>query len=92
MKQDSSGRANVARVRATYEWMHLLVDFAAALLFVTGSVLFFYPSRMDAATWCFLIGSVFFAFKPTIRLISKLHQARIVKRIERGVERTVEEL
>jgi YrhK-like protein len=80
---------HAAQVRDRYAWMHLLVDFAAAFLFVAGSILFFYPSHEIAATWCFLVGSIFFGFKPTIRLVSRLHQARILGRLEGEVEHAV---
>lgn len=83
---------HAAQVRDRYAWMHLLVDFGAAFLFVVGSILFFYPSQELAGTWCFLVGSIFFAFKPTIRLVSRLHQARILGRLEAEVEHVAAEL
>lgn len=92
MSQTFQSSAKVAEVHARYQWMHLLVDFAAAFLFVLGSALFFYPSQEVAATWCFLVGSIFFAFKPTIRLAARLHEARIVARFESDIERAAERL
>ncbi len=66
-----------ARIFATYEIFHTLVDFAAAILFIIGSVLFFSEATTYVATWMFLIGSVCFALKPSIRLARELHYLRI---------------
>lgn len=60
------------RVYAAYELAHTLVDFGAAVCFVVGSVLFFYERYQSAATWLFLVGSILFAAKPTIRLVREL--------------------
>lgn len=64
------------RLHAAYELLYTLVDFAAALLFIIGSAMFFSEAWMEAGTWMFLIGSVFFAAKPTIRLVRELHYLR----------------
>ncbi|MEJ2227795.1 MAG: YrhK family protein [Alphaproteobacteria bacterium] len=61
-----------AEIWALYEIAHTLVDFTAASMFVIGSVLFFYPSTTYAGTWLFLIGSIFFGLKPTIRLVREI--------------------
>lgn len=63
---------NHKRIYALYEVWYTTVDFAAALSFVVGSVLFFWESTQTAATWLFLIGSFCFALKPTIRLLREL--------------------
>ena len=65
------------RVYALYELLFTLVDFAAAALFVIGSVLFFDESTARAATGCFLIGSVCFALKPSVRVMRELHLLRL---------------
>lgn len=64
---------------AAYEIAHTVVDFAAAALFVIGSVLFFFDATQTLATWAFLIGSVCFALKPTIRLRRELKLAALGK-------------
>lgn len=61
-----------ADVWAAYEVAHTLIDFTAAGLFVIGSALFFFPSTTYAATWLFLIGSIFFGLKPTVRLLREI--------------------
>lgn len=57
-----------ARVYALFEIAHTCVDFGAAMCFLVGSVMFFWESWMFTATWFFVIGSVLFAAKPTLRL------------------------
>ncbi|WP_099864717.1 YrhK family protein [Pararhizobium haloflavum] len=60
------------RIYALYELWYTAVDFMAAFTFLIGSVLFFSESTQTAATWCFVIGSICFALKPTIRLAREL--------------------
>ncbi|WP_407494458.1 YrhK family protein [Pseudooceanicola sp. MF1-13] len=60
------------RVYALFELVYTLVDFGAALCFIVGSILFFYESLMTPATWLFVIGSVLFAVKPTLRLVREI--------------------
>ena len=62
-------RAALERLRQIYFWAHLVADFAAGILFVIGSALFFKESTTYMATWMFLVGSVFFAIQPSIRLV-----------------------
>ena len=65
---------------ALYEIAYTCVDFAAALLYITGSVLMFHDAYRGLAPWFFLAGSFFFAMKPTIRLIREI---RLVRRGEK---------
>jgi len=60
------------RVYALYELIYTLVDFAAAISFLVGSILFFYARFETAAIWLFVIGSTFFCFKPSIRLLREI--------------------
>lgn len=53
------------------------MDFAAALLFIVGSVLFFYEATQRVGTWMFLVGSVCFALKPTLRLVREIKLYRL---------------
>jgi hypothetical protein len=66
-----------ARLWAAYEILYTIVDFSAALMFVIGSILFFWSSTTYAATWLFLIGSILFGMKPTIRLVRELRLAAL---------------
>ncbi|MCQ8783191.1 YrhK family protein [Mangrovibrevibacter kandeliae] len=61
------------RLYALYEVAYTVVDFAAALTFLVGSIFFFYDELMTAGTWLFVIGSVLFGLKPTLRVARELH-------------------
>lgn len=65
------------RVHAMFELAMTIVDFMAALLFVIGSVLFFWESTAFVGTWLFLLGSVCFALSPTLKLIRELRLLRM---------------
>ncbi|MEM6676977.1 MAG: YrhK family protein [Pseudomonadota bacterium] len=70
------------RIGRLYDLAHLLVDFMAAALFVIGSVMFFFEAWLYPGTWCFLIGSIFFAVKPTLRLVRAFHLGTLPQRPE----------
>ncbi len=59
------------KIYARTEIAYTAVEFAAAALFVAGSVLSF------AAIWLFPIGSILFGVRPTIKLFRELAYARI---------------
>lgn len=65
------------RVYAAYEIAHTAVDFLAALSFLIGSILFFWAKWETEAVWLFVIGSVFFMMKPTLRLIREIQLYRM---------------
>ena len=65
------------RLYAAFEVTYTLVDFIAAACFVVGSVMFFSEDWQTAGTWLFLIGSICFALKPTLRLVRELKLAAI---------------
>jgi hypothetical protein len=48
---------------ARFELAYTLVDVTAALLFVIGSIMFFSEDWLTTGTWCFLVGSICFAFQ-----------------------------
>jgi hypothetical protein len=64
-------------VRQRWEAASIANDFLIAVWFVIGSILFFWESTTFAATWFFLIGSIQFLVRPTIRLSRRLHLQRI---------------
>ena len=70
LRRASPDHAEIVR---RYELARTLVEFLAALFFVVGSIFFFYPELLFSGTWLFLIGSVLFAVRPTIRLALELH-------------------
>ena len=60
-----------------YELARTVIEFLAAVTFVVGSIFFFYESLLFAGTWLFLIGSIFFAIRPSIRLLLELRLANL---------------
>jgi len=76
----SENRSKSARhesIYAMFEILYTVVDFAAAVFFIIGSVMFFYEEWMTTGTWLFVVGSFFFAMKPALRLIRELKLASI---------------
>ena len=65
------------KLYAQFEIAYTVVDFSAALCFIVGSVLFFYESTQIPATWLFLVGSIFFAVKPTLKIIREIKLYRM---------------
>lgn len=75
--RNRSGRSDDWKRRyAWYEIAYTLVDFGAALSFIIGSILFFFEAAQVPATVLFLVGSILFACKPTIRLVREIRLAR----------------
>lgn len=64
-------------VYGNYQKLYDGVDAAAAVAFVVGSALFFSEATQTAATWLFLIGSVFFAIRPCVHLARDFHMAKL---------------
>ena len=65
------------RVYARFELAHTLADFGAAGCFVVGSIMFFSEAWLTTGTWLFLIGSLLFALKPTLRLVREIKLYRM---------------
>jgi hypothetical protein len=65
------------RVFRYYEIAYTLNDLCAGLLFVVGSVLFFFAETTTTATWLFLIGSVSFTIRPAIKLLREFHLTQL---------------
>lgn len=65
------------RIRGIYEALSITNDFLAGVLFVVGSILFFWKSTTITATWFFLVGSILFVARPGIRLVRRIHLGRI---------------
>lgn len=66
-------------IYAYCELAYTIVDFSAAAMFVIGSILFFNAATTYAGTWLFLVGSVFFGLRPTIKLYRETVYMRIEK-------------
>ena len=69
--------ADTRRIYAAYEIAHTVVDFMAAICFLVGSVLFLWAAFEPEAVWLFILGSVLFCVKPTLRLGREIHLWRI---------------
>nr|WP_074221602.1 YrhK family protein [Rhodovulum sp. ES.010] len=80
--------ADTRRVYAAYELAYTLADFAAATCFIVGSVLFFWDWLETPAIWFFVLGSVMFFVKPSIRLAREIRLWRMgeVDRLARRAE------
>lgn len=65
------------RVYGLYERVYTTVELTAALLFLIGSILFFYPDLKNTGTWMFVAGSACFAISPTVRFLREFHLARL---------------
>lgn len=75
--QNYARSARHQKIYAYCELAYTMVDFTAASLFIIGSVLFFNDATVTAGTWLFLIGSVCFGLRPTIKLYRELAYLRI---------------
>lgn len=62
-------------IYSAYEIAYSIIDLLAAVLFIVGSILFLDDATVYAGTWLFIIGSVFFAARPAVRLARELHLA-----------------
>lgn len=65
------------RIYALYELAYTINDLGAAVLFIIGSVMFFSEKWTYFGTWLFLIGSVMFGLRPTIKLTRELKYLRM---------------
>ncbi|MDN5918003.1 MAG: YrhK family protein [Pseudonocardia sp.] len=65
------------QVYGFYEKLYNVVDFLAAVFFLVGSVLFFYPAIEVLAIWFFVLGSALFAARPSVRVLREFHLARL---------------
>jgi F0F1-type ATP synthase assembly protein I len=68
-------KANKRKAYAVFEILYTTVDFLAAVAFTIGSVMFLYAEFTNTAKWFFIIGSLLFAFKPTIRVVREIRLA-----------------
>ena len=70
--QNKDRSARHSAIYAAFEIAYTIIDFSAALCFIIGSVMFFSEDWQTPGTWLFLIGSILFACKPTLRLVREL--------------------
>ncbi|MDA3834574.1 MAG: YrhK family protein [Spirochaetales bacterium] len=65
-------KAHNKKAYAVFEILYTMVDFLAAIAFTVGSIMFLYEDLTNTAKWFFIIGSLLFAFKPTIRVVREI--------------------
>ncbi|WP_069299438.1 YrhK family protein [Neptunicoccus sediminis] len=75
------------KIYAYFELAYTVVDVTAASMFVVGSVLFFRESTSLAGTWLFLIGSILFGLRPTLKLIREYAYLRVGKYEDVAIKR-----
>lgn len=63
-------------IHARFEVAYTVVDFLAALCMIAGAILYFMEHTIQHAMWAALIGSVFMALRPTIRLLREIAYLR----------------
>ncbi|WP_299440692.1 YrhK family protein [uncultured Rhodospira sp.] len=78
-------RDRVQHLHDLYAFGHLVVDFLAGLTFTVGSVLFFWKETENPAIWLFVVGSVLFTAKPSVRLAHMLHDRYTRRSLERAL-------
>ncbi len=69
--------AKSRRIYAAFEILDTIIAFLAALSFLVGSVLFLWKEYEITAAWFFIIGSLFFCLKPTMRLLREIRLASL---------------
>ncbi|MFV1535012.1 MULTISPECIES: YrhK family protein [unclassified Phaeobacter] len=65
------------KIYAYCEIVYTMVDVSAAVLFVIGSILFFNDATVTPGTWLFLVGSILFGLRPTIKLYREYAYLRL---------------
>lgn len=67
-------------IRRRYETAVLANDFLIGLWFTLGSVAFLFPAYESAGAWIFVMASVQYLVRPSIRLARNIHLKRIRRR------------
>ncbi|SDE86085.1 YrhK-like protein [Paracoccus isoporae] len=66
-RPDLNARSEEAKqFYAKVEFAYTLANFIAAIMFLIGSAMAFWPSTGTVSTWMFIFGSIVFAIKPTL--------------------------
>ena len=74
-KENRNASPKTQRIYALFEIVYTIVDFAAAVFFVIGSVMFLSEDWQQTGTWLFIFGSLMFAAKPGLRLMREIKLA-----------------
>jgi uncharacterized membrane protein len=76
-KENRNASPRTQRIYALFEIVYTIVDFAAAVFFVIGSVMFLSEDWQQTGTWLFIFGSLMFAAKPGLRLMREIKLASL---------------
>ncbi|MEM7632365.1 MAG: YrhK family protein [Pseudomonadota bacterium] len=66
-----------AEVYGFYDKLYTVIDLAAGVLFLVGSILFFWEATTYVATWLFVAGSLLFVARPASTFAREYHIARL---------------
>ncbi len=75
-------------IRRRYETAVLANDFLIGLWFTLGSLAFLSPTYESAGAWIFVMASVQYLVRPSIRLASNIHLQRLRRRQDPSAERS----
>ncbi|MDC3412738.1 YrhK family protein [Aquibacillus sp. 3ASR75-11] len=67
-----------------YEIMYNINDFLIAILFLIGSIFFFYDSLQYYGIWLFVIGSIQLSIRPFIRIIHNIHFKKHIEKQQKN--------
>ncbi|QGM81459.1 YrhK family protein [Otariodibacter oris] len=60
-------------IHQRYETLSIVNDFLIGLIFLIGSIMFFYPDLTKIGVWLFVIGSIQMLIRPIIRFSHRVH-------------------
>jgi len=67
-------------IRRRYETAVLANDFLIGMWFTLGSLAFLFPAYESAGAWIFVMASVQYLVRPSIRLAANIHVKRVRRR------------
>lgn len=70
-------RNHIVVIQKRYEFFYNLNEILIGILFVIGSIFFFWTATKVAGTWLFVIGSFEFLIRPFIKIGQKIHLQKI---------------
>nr|WP_284047581.1 YrhK family protein [Guyparkeria hydrothermalis] len=74
-------------IHQRYETAVLANDFLIGLWFTLGSLAFLFPAYESAGAWIFLIASLQYVVRPSIRLARNIHVERLRRRRSPSAEK-----
>ncbi|WLR51850.1 YrhK family protein [Bacillus tianshenii] len=71
------GKQEFLVITRRYEVLYNLNDILIGLMFLVGSVFFFWEATKHAGIWLFVLGSLLLLIRPLIRIKRKMHLEKI---------------